>query len=64
MLHIYLMGRGTLTFPFPIVQSVHEHGEYHVHHGKRIEEVQEVHEGQTHSVPRFSQVRFLPQICY
>jgi len=26
---------------------VREHGEYHVCHGKRIEEVQEVHERQT-----------------
>jgi len=26
---------------------VHRHGKCHVHHGKRGEEVQEVHEGQT-----------------
>jgi len=46
MSHIYLMGWGTLTFLFPIVRSVCEHGEHHVHGGKRIEEVQEVHKGQ------------------
>jgi len=45
--HRYLMGQGKLTFPFPIVRSVLKHGEYHVSHGKRIEEVQEVHEEQT-----------------
>ena len=46
MLRIFLMGQGTLTFPFPIVRSVCKHGEHHVRYGKRIEEVQEVHEGQ------------------